>query len=308
MNNTPNHHDEIARIEAVRAALSRVREPRADAAKAAKAPPAFFYPAPVGATAGAGEDTDSPHLLYDFWRLLAANKWTLAGFTLAALLGGFFLSRFQQREYRATASLEVLGYNENFLNTGSLDPNATGSRFYLDSYVETLVKVLHSDALVDRVARRLKLEQRGEFQAHPGRLDGLRDALGLGAGAMALKPQEVVRQQVRSNLRIKSSRTDRILEIQYASEDPALAAELANVLAAEFIKSESESRWSNSERTAEFLDKNLADLKRKVQESEHQMQAYARPRTSFSPATATRWPRPVCARRRMSFPAPKPTA
>jgi len=265
-----SHHDEIARIEAVRSALARGREPKKEAVV-----PAVYYPVATAPPAPL-EDADSPHLLYEFGRLLAKHKWTLLAFTLICLLGGYFLSHWQQRQYRATATMEVLGYNENFLNTRELDPNATGSNFFLDSYVETMVKIIQSDGVLDRVGKRLKLTEVPEFQDRPGRFAALKEALDLDPGATRLTPSEAMRQHLRTNLRIKSSRTDRIIEVQYVAANSALAAEVANTLANEFIKQESEAHWQTTERTAEFLDRSLSDLKRKMQDAEQALQAYAK--------------------------------
>lgn len=266
-----SHQDEIARIEAVRSALARGREPRKESVTV----PAVYYPV-APPPAAPLEDADSPHLLYDFGKLLARHKGILLAFTLAFLLAGYFLSHWQKRQYRAIATLEVLGYNENFLNTRELDPTASGSNFFLDSYVETMVKILQSDSMIDRVGRRLKLTELREFQVRPGRLAAVKEALDLDPGASNPTAIDAMRQQVRNNLRVKSSRTDRILEIQYVAADATLAADVANAFANEFIKQESESHWQTTERTAEFLDKNLGDLKRKMQDAEQALQVYAK--------------------------------
>jgi len=269
---SPDHRDEIARIQAVRSALTRARDPQAAAVPA----PVMYYPAPAAAAAPvAVDEDDSPHLFFDFWRLMVRHKWTVLGFMLAFLLAGYLLSFFQKRQYRASATLEVLGLNENFMNTRELDPTATSSQLYQESFIETQIKVLQSDALVDRVGRRMKLEERPEFQDKRGRLTAIREAIERDA-APRPSPVQAMRERIRENLRIKSSRTDRIIEVQFMSVDPRVAAEFPNALASEFIKHEAESRWAATERTGEFLDKSLSEMKRKMDDSELQLQTYAR--------------------------------
>ena len=76
-------------------------------------------------------------------------------------------------------------------------------------------------------------------------------------------------------LLIKLDCTTRIIEITSDSADPQLAADFANTLVDEFIQKNLDDRWKTTERTGEWLTKQLDDLKIKLERSEDTLQSYA---------------------------------
>jgi capsular exopolysaccharide synthesis family protein len=65
-------------------------------------------------------------------------------------------------------------------------------------------------------------------------------------------------------------------EIFYEDRDPQLAADFANTLVSEFISQSRESRWEATQGTAEWLTGHLNTLKKNLENSENQLQEYAR--------------------------------
>jgi capsular exopolysaccharide synthesis family protein len=95
------------------------------------------------------------------------------------------------------------------------------------------------------------------------------------------EPQEEstpLRRAVRAasqKLSVTVSPESDIIEVYYDSPDKELAAKFANTLAEEYIEQSLAVRWEVSERTTEWLTKQLENMKQKLGESERALQAYA---------------------------------
>ncbi|MBZ5583959.1 MAG: polysaccharide biosynthesis tyrosine autokinase, partial [Acidobacteriia bacterium] len=82
--------------------------------------------------------------------------------------------------------------------------------------------------------------------------------------------------QAAGSLKIKSTPDTRIVSIACDSPDPNIAAGFANTLADEYIKQNLEVRWNMSQRTSDWLGRQLDEMRLKLERSEEAMQAYAR--------------------------------
>ena len=78
------------------------------------------------------------------------------------------------------------------------------------------------------------------------------------------------------SVKVRSSGTNRIVDVSTDSTNPQIAADFVNTLAEEFIEQNLEARWKSTEHTGEWLTKQLQDLKIKLEKSEEQLQSYAR--------------------------------
>jgi polysaccharide biosynthesis transport protein len=190
----------------------------------------------VGASPGYGS-------LLDYWYILLRHKMTLLCFAVGGLLAAIVISLVQTPLYRARTSLEIQDFNENFLDLQSVDPtNSSGNYVTAQSYFETQIKILQSESVLERVIDKLRLRERS-----PAR-----------------------------NLTVRAVANSRLIEVLYESKDPKLAAEFANTLVSEFIRQSQEMRWKSTQRTGEWLTSRLDEMKAKLEQSEAQLQDYAR--------------------------------
>jgi polysaccharide biosynthesis transport protein len=213
--------------------------------------------------------------LLNYWGILVRHKLTLLRFAGAGLLTAILISLLQTPLYRAQASLEVQDFNDDFLNVKSVDPTSTGNYLTAQSYFQTQIKMLQSESLVERVIDKLKLESaprdRGwRFLAsRVGRLFGPLNS------SRPSRKEELIRQ-AKENLMVRAAGETRLLEVLYESPDSKLAADFANALVSEYIEQNQEMRWESTQRTAEWLTGHLDDMKAKLEQSEAQLQDYAR--------------------------------
>lgn len=67
----------------------------------------------------------------------------------------------------------------------------------------------------------------------------------------------------------------RLIEVSFASNNPQLAAQIANALASTYIAQNLEARWDASQKASDWLSQQLEGLKAKLEKSEDEVQKYA---------------------------------
>ena len=100
--------------------------------------------------------------------------------------------------------------------------------------------------------------------------DALRQATG-----PAVNGQAVAIATAASHVTLHWLPSTRVVEVDAESTDPATAARFVNTLTNEFIEQNMEARWQTSERTTDFLGRQLEDFKIKLEQADEQLQAYA---------------------------------
>src|ERR1700687_5886469 len=206
-----------------------------------------------------GDGSPGYDSLLDYWHILFRHRKTLLSCALAGLLAAIVISLLQTRIYRVRTSVEFQG--NSFLETkGSTD--SSGSYSTPESYMETQVKLLQSESLFEHVIDKLKLEQQrpAGWRALTSRLP---------------QKDELIRN-IQRNLTVRTSGNSHLLEVLYESPDPKGAADFANTLVSEFIELSQEARWKSAEGTAEWLTNHLNIMKVQLEQSEAQLQDYAR--------------------------------
>jgi capsular exopolysaccharide synthesis family protein len=229
-------------------------------------------PKVTSADPSAGLETES---LFDYVRILFGSYRTLITAMIVGMIGAFVLTLPQTPVYRARTTLEVQGLNNEFLNTKQLSPvSDDGSNSSIIADIQTQIKIINSEFLIDRVVDRLKAagklnprntNQRSLFQSLLQTSTPVRD--------------ETVEQFHRSapkNLTVSQISQTRVIEVLFKASDPHLAADFVNTLDAEYIESNIEARWKMSERTSVWLGHQLDDTREKLERSELRLQRYAR--------------------------------
>jgi succinoglycan biosynthesis transport protein ExoP len=212
--------------------------------------------------------------LFEYWNKLQKRKYAILACVAIGVLGGLIFSLFQSPLYRSHTSLEVDDLNENFQNLKDQDPTAGGGGA-AESYFQTQIKVLQSQAMLQRVidklhmADRIAEEDKRSFWSKWTRRRSEDDRIS------AVRQEELMRD-VQQHLTVQAWGTNRLAEIYYEDRDPQLAADFANTLVSEFVSQSRETRWEATQGTAEWLTGHLNTLKKNLENSENQLQDYAR--------------------------------
>jgi polysaccharide biosynthesis transport protein len=228
---------------------------------------------PAGAYAREGSDEFEPGALIEYWRILRRHPGTWIVFAFAGALLGLLIALPRTAVYQARTSVEILELNDNFLNFKQVSPLAQTGATVETADIQTQMKVLQSESLLERVAATLKKNTPAPDPS--GRVSAWRKVLNLPepSGADAL---EEVLKKVAKSVTVRAAGQTRIIEVTVDSASPELAARFANTLANEFIEQNLEARWKTTERTSNWLARQLDDMRIKLERSEDALQAYAR--------------------------------
>src|SRR3984893_2730413 len=210
--------------------------------------------------------------LLDHWQILFRHRKTLLIFVAAGLVAAILISLIQTPIYRVRTSLEIQG--TSFLEQKS--SNDTGGNYAApESYVETQVKLLQSESLLEHVIDKLKLQNeqpKSGLRAFTWRLHRMFQF----SDPSGLPEREKLMREIERNLTVRTSGNSRLLEVTYESPDAKGAADFANTLVSQFIELSQEERWKAAQGTAEWLTSHLDKMKAQLEQSETEMQEYAR--------------------------------
>ncbi len=209
-------------------------------------------------------------VLVPLWR----GKWKIAALAIAGILIGAAVSAVMTPTYRAHASLQLEGYNnDQFLREItpiSALPNSTP-----DNYLQNQVKLLESESLAKRVADALGEPSTKKTEVESG---GLLASLQsrLAAWRPSLTPEQRRIRDVQKALTVRTSLQSQVIDLFYEDPDPVRAAKGANVVTTEFIDLNREARWQMAQDTTEWLNKQAAELKATLENSNRQLEDFAR--------------------------------
>src|SRR5207244_10567060 len=91
----------------------------------------------------------------EYWQMVRRHKGAVILATFLGAMAGFLMTLSDPRVYQARTSLEIQGLNEEFLNMKSVNPLSETSNGYLDTDIQTQVKLLQSRGLLERVQAKL---------------------------------------------------------------------------------------------------------------------------------------------------------
>lgn len=213
------------------------------------------------------------------FQTLLRFKWSIISFTLAAVLLTVMVVFSLTPQYQATAVLlieqeeaKVVSIEEMYGIDGSGD-----------SYLNTQHEVLKSRALLEKVARKLNLVSKPEFNAELREQNWLsvlkdwRSLIGLELPAEAPDESLIFARTVdvfAKNVRIEPVRKTQIVRIHVMSEDPKLAAAAANAMGEAYIDSWLEAKLSLTTNATSWMQERLEGLAEKLRIAENQLHQF----------------------------------
>jgi succinoglycan biosynthesis transport protein ExoP len=209
--------------------------------------------------------------LPEYWRKLSSHKLALIGPALLGAVAGVLISLSQTPVYQAHASLEIEEAKPDPSDIKQVAPISEPNAPTALTDIPTQIKILQSESLIGRAMAKLGVDNKQEILQLYGHSHSL---LPVKRTETAMSQDETL-AIARANLSVRADGQTRIVDIGYDSTNPKHAADFANALASEFIEQNIEARWNLSQRTGEWLNRQLEEMRVKLERSENALQQYA---------------------------------
>jgi succinoglycan biosynthesis transport protein ExoP len=205
-----------------------------------------------------------PHLL-DYLIILRKHQWLIVTFLVTVVTVVSIASFKMKPVYVAAARVEVDKEAQN-----TLPFQGVNFEEYVDmeDYIETQIKILQSETLAMQTINALNLSQYPEF-------GGPSNAIALPHGGAGVARPAILGAFL-GHLSVKRVPNSRLIEVQFDSGDPQLAARIANGHVQGYIEQNFRSKYDAITQASGFLSQELEALRIKVEKSEDARVAYER--------------------------------
>jgi capsular exopolysaccharide synthesis family protein len=223
--------------------------------------------------------------LLDYWNAIAKRRWLVLSCLLIVFTTVAIGTLKKKPIYEGRAVIEINPEQPNVLNFQGVVQLTTVD---IDAYRGTQYEIIQSRSLAEHVVDTLKLYRDPEF--YKGHLL---------FGLVQLDPDKIpkpsdpdppdrsmnaYRNAVANfinNIDVSPMRRSNLVEVSFYSEDPQMAARIANELCNAYIWQNLQVRWDETTKASEWLSGELMKLKAKVEKSEDALEAYARANSIF---------------------------
>jgi exopolysaccharide transport family protein len=137
-----------------------------------------------------------------------------------------------------------------------------------DATIESQVLLIQSVAILERVVDSLGLTHDPEFVPTPGLLDPIKALFASSPPAGGASPADIERQNsvglLAKRLKVVRQGSTFLVDINVSSREPQKAARIANAIADAYFMEQVHSKYEATKIAADWLDKQIADLKSRV--------------------------------------------
>jgi len=235
--------------------------------------PSPYLEVPYGYPPEYGPEGEST--LVEYWRIIRRRKGTLILITFAAAVLALLITFPQTPIYQSKTTIELLDLNTDFMNMRQMTPVMDGPQTTALSDIQTQIRILQSESLIERVMEKLKVDDPKKLSTEGNRISSWRRALNLAEPEPMDAHQAAVRMAGK-NLKVRAAGQTRIIEVTVESTDARLAASFANHLTSEYIDQNTEARWKATQRTGDWLQRQMEEVRNRLEKSEDALQEYAR--------------------------------
>ena len=220
-------------------------------------------------------EADRVSIIRQYVRIAYRWRYVIIGAVVACVIAGLIITLLMTPKYTADTTIEISREADKVTGYQAVQQEASiaDQEFYQTQY-----GLLRSRALSERVAvqlqlvddqnfyRRFKVSSRDPaFQLVNGRYPAAgRATRQREAGAVLLK-----------HLDVSPTRLSRLVDVSFTSPDPDLSAKVANAWADNFIQTNLERKIQATSYGRNLLQRQLAQFKDKLDESQRQLVAYA---------------------------------
>ncbi len=228
--------------------------------------------------------------LMEYWRVIVKRKgilFTFAG-TIILIIGLY--SFMAAPKYQPTATLLI---GEEASKTLNIEDEFGfvnySSQIKEQIFINTQLQLLQSQAMAERVARKLDLISREEFGAgeedKKTLVQKLKDLVTFQwlrakdeeeMQAAITDPYAEIVEKLQKRMDVSQIRDTKILKVNYTSKHKLLATDIVNTWADEFILFSIEKRYETTQQASDFLSEQIGQLRVDLTAKERELQRYGK--------------------------------
>jgi polysaccharide biosynthesis transport protein len=220
-------------------------------------------------------ENGAPPILRQYFSIAIRWRNVILGAVAVCFLIGLIATLLMMPQYTASSTIEISREADKVTDLQGVEREAgiADQEFYQTQY-----GLLESRALSERVARQLKLmDSQSFFEMFDFKSDdpAFQLANGRYPASGRANRQRVAGEILRKHLSISPTRMSRLVEIKFTSPDPAFSARVANTWSENFIQTNLERKVQATSYGRNLLQKQLGQLKQRLDESQRQLVNYA---------------------------------
>lgn len=210
-----------------------------------------------------------------YLRIAFRRRYIILGTTIACVLLGLVVTLLMTPKYTATTTIEISRESDKVTNFQGVEREASiaDQEFYQTQY-----GLLRSRSLSERIATQLRLVDDPKFFAmmHVSSSDpAFQIVAGRYPAAGRMTRQRIAGELLLKRLDVAPTRLSRLVDIRFTSPDPAFSAKIVNAWAENFIQTNLERRIQATSYGRNLLQRQLAQLKERLDTSQRQLVDYA---------------------------------
>ena len=224
---------------------------------------------PLSALLGFEPEKPGTPVTHYLW-ILRRHLWKMAAFVAACMLVTFIVSARLKPLYQSTATIDVnLQAPRGVVGQSSI---TAGNSEDPDIFLATQIRLIQSDAVLRPVAEQFHLLGRASQAENPN---------ATAAQSLAEAPVSL------GGLKVTRMPNTYLLLVTYRSSDPGLAADVANATAKSYLAQSYGLRIRSSTSLSSFMDKQLDELKAKMELSSQALAQYEKDMDVVNPEDKT---------------------
>ncbi|WP_230279625.1 polysaccharide biosynthesis tyrosine autokinase [Croceicoccus sp. Ery15] len=214
--------------------------------------------------------------LHHYLRIGLRWRWVIIGATIAGVVLGLLVTLLMTPKYTATATIEISRESGQVTNFEGVeqDVSVADQEFYQTQY-----GLLKSRTLSERIATELRLVDDPEFFEMFGAGNSDDKAFELSNGRYTAqgrsRRQRIAGELLNENVSVDPTRMSRLVNIHVTSPSAVLSTRIANAWAKNFIETNLERKVQATSYGRSVLERQLAEYKQRLDESQRQLVGYA---------------------------------
>lgn len=221
------------------------------------------------------ESADGEPDMRGLGRALLRRKVTIIGLTLLSAGVAFLAVNTITPRYQSAARLLLEARENVFLRA---EADKTGERTTIDpEAVTSQIQLVLSRDLAREVIQKEKLADKPEFDPATGQLSGLRAVLGVlgfGRDPSAMSREERVLESYYDRISVYAVEKSRVIAIDFSSENPDLAAKVANTIAETYLNRQQAEKQEQTRAASLWLAGEIEKMRTRVAEAEAKVEQY----------------------------------